>query len=165
MRFIITVILLFLSSLAFATTEISTCFSPEYACDLKLISFMKTASKTLDVAIYSITHEDIANEIIAAKKRGVKVRVVVDLSQSQGQYSLTPTLIAAKVPLRIGEQEGIMHQKFTIVDKAALETGSFNYTNSATFKNAENQIYLNDPTTVKSYLTEFNKIWESGSLP
>jgi phosphatidylserine/phosphatidylglycerophosphate/cardiolipin synthase-like enzyme len=154
---------LFLSQNAHAANPaagmIDTCFSPMEACDLKLIAFINTSAKTLDVAIYSMTHAGIAAAIIAAQKRGVIVRMVVDRQQSLGSSSLTGQLTAAHVNLRIGNLQGIMHDKYTLVDLRSVEAGSFNYSNNATVNNAENQIYLNDPTTVAKYENNFQILW------
>lgn len=138
---------------------IDTCFSPMEACDQKLIAFINTSTKTLDVAIYSITHPGITAAIIAAQTRGVKVRMVVDRQQSLGNSSLTGQLTAAHINLRIGNLQGIMHDKYTLVDMRSVEAGSFNYSNNATVNNAENQIYLNDPTTVAKYENNFQILW------
>ncbi len=52
-----------------------------------------------------------------------------------------------------------MHNKFSIIDKKALETGSFNYTNNAYKANNENQIYLWDSTIVDRFQKRFEEIW------
>lgn len=47
-----------------------------------------------------------------------------------------------------------------IVDNHSVETGSFNYTKSAAFRNAENVIYLrNRPDIIENYTREFNRLW------
>ncbi len=143
--------------------SVDTCFSPAERCDLKLISLLGTASKTLDIAIYSITHPQIVAAIIAAKNRGVLVRMVVDRQQSSGASSLVNQLKGAGVPLRIGNVQGIMHDKYSIVDLRTIEAGSFNYTMNATQSNAENQLYLNDPTTVAKYEANFVALWNSSA--
>lgn len=140
----------------------SVCFSPAGQCDEKLWTFVQSAKKSLDVAVFDMTHEKIVHEILVASRR-VPVRVVVDRRQSKGPHSLVSTLIKAKVPVRFGRQRGIMHNKFMIVDGAFLETGSFNYTAGASFKNHENQIYLADPAVVSLYQKEFDRLWEEGA--
>ena len=142
-----------------AVGSVDTCFSPTERCDLKLISFITTATHTLDIAIYSITHTQIVAAIIAAKNRGVQVRMVVDRQQSTGTSSLVGALKTAGVALRIGNVQGIMHDKYSIVDQRSLEAGSFNYTMNATASNAENQFYLNDPATVAKYEANFTSLW------
>lgn len=146
-----------------AVGSLDTCFSPVERCDLKLIALLQTATKSLDIAIYSITHPQIVAAIIAAKTRGVKVRMVVDRQQSTGTSSLVTLLKSSGISLRVGNVQGIMHDKFSIVDKRTLETGSFNYTNNASESNAENQIYLNDPSTILKFEVIFAALWSSSA--
>jgi len=142
--------------------NLETCFSPEGHCDKKLIEVMSSAKKTLDVAIYEIEHGGIGSAITAAKNRGVTVRVVADKRESLKKKSQVPVLLKAKVPLKIANVKGIMHNKFCIVDGVILETGSFNYKKNASEANAENQIYITDPGTVKKYQDVFNQLWTDG---
>ena len=74
-------------------------------------------------------------------------------------------LSKAGAKLRFGRQRGIMHNKFTIVDGKAIETGSFNYTNHAYRANNENQIYLWDKPIVDRYQKRFEEIWSNSAIP
>lgn len=134
------------------------CFSPDEPCDQKLIKFIQSAQKSIDIAIYDITLDKLAHEILVASKK-IPVRIVVDRRQSKGNHSLVPLLIKAGAQVRFGRQRGIMHNKFTIVDGKMIETGSFNYTNHATVANNENQIYLSNPDIVERYKKRFEEIW------
>lgn len=145
--------------------NLETCYSPEGRCDQKLIGMINSSKKTLEVAIYSIDHSGIAASIIAAKDRGVVVRMVVDKGQSKKKKSQVGDLLKAKVPLKYGNVKGIMHNKFSIVDGIIMETGSFNYKNNSTNDNAENQIYITDTNVLKSYQTNFDKLWSNGLQP
>lgn len=143
-----------------APQDNETCFSPNQGCDQKLWKFIQTATKSLDVAVYDITHEKIVHEIAVASKK-VPTRVIVDRRQSKEPRSLVSTLIKAGVEVRYGSQRGIMHHKFTLVDGLRLETGSFNYSHGASFKNQENQLYLSEKSIVESYKKQFQKMWEA----
>ena len=138
-----------------APGDLEACFSPEQNCDIKFWKFIQSAKKSLDVAIYDITHVKIAHELLVASKR-IPVRVLIDLRQAKGAHTLVPLLIKGGIPVRIGNQRGIMHNKFTVLDGQWVETGSFNYTNNASDKNNENQLYLNNPKVEK----RFAEIWE-----
>jgi phosphatidylserine/phosphatidylglycerophosphate/cardiolipin synthase-like enzyme len=140
------------------------CFSPNEPCDVKLVKFIQSAQKSLDIAIFDMTLDKVAHEILVQSKK-IPVRIVVDRREAKGQHSLIPLLIKAGANVKIGRQRGIMHNKFTLVDGKILETGSFNYTNGAAFKNNENQIYLSTPSVVERYKAQFEKIWESAALP
>lgn len=139
------------------------CFTPDDPCDIKLVKFINGAKTTLDIAIFDINLDKLVNELILQSKK-IPVRILVDRREAKGGHSLVPLLIKAGVQVRYGHQRGIMHNKFVIVDGKMIETGSFNYTNGAAFKNNENQIYLATPALVEKYKSRFEKIWARGDL-
>ena len=137
------------------------CFTPGSRCDLKLLKFVESAQKSLDIAIFDVNLDELVHAILVQSKK-IPVRVLVDQRQAKGRYSLVSTLVKGGVSVRTGRQRGIMHHKFTLVDGARVETGSFNYTNHAANANQENQIYLDDPAVVSRYRVRFDEIWEKG---
>jgi phosphatidylserine/phosphatidylglycerophosphate/cardiolipin synthase-like enzyme len=145
-----------------APQNLETCFSPDENCDQKLIGLIDSAQSTLDVAIYNITHKDIVQAIENAKARGVRVRVVVDRSEADSRGSLVARMSTDNFPLKFGKVDGIMHDKFTIVDGKALELGSFNYTLAATSRNAENQLYIYDSRVISRYQQNFEQLFSRG---
>jgi hypothetical protein len=144
-----------------SVSEGNSCFSPDEACDEKLIEFIRSAQQSLDIAVFDITHPQIVHEILVSARR-IPVRILVDKRQSREPHSLVSTLIRAGAHVRVGHQRGIMHHKFILLDHRAVETGSFNFTNSASFKNQENQVYLNDPSLVERFRKRFEKMWNDG---
>lgn len=142
-----------------APKDNEVCFAPEGECDQKLVKFIQSAQTSLDVAIFDLNLDQVVHEIAKAKIQKKKVRVIVDNRQSKAHHSLVTTLHKAGVEVRVGRQRGIFHNKFTIVDGKRLQTGSFNYTNGAAFKNAENQIYLGNSEIVVQYTKQFNIYW------
>ncbi|MFM8268606.1 MAG: phospholipase D-like domain-containing protein [Pseudomonadota bacterium] len=137
------------------------CFSPTESCDEKLIRFIRSAEKSLDVAVFDVTHPQIVHEILVATKK-IPVRILVDKRQSLGEHSLVSLLVRAGAQVKVGHQRGIMHHKFVVLDQKAVETGSFNFTINASFKNQENQVYLSDPVFVKRFLRQFEIMWSEG---
>jgi len=137
------------------------CFAPVDPCDQKLLAFVKTARKSLDVAIYDINLDQLVHQLAVASK-SIPVRVVVDQRQSKGSHSLVGLLVKAGVQVKYGHQRGIMHNKFTVLDNAMVEAGSFNYTHHASEANNENQVYLNTPEIVSRYKARFEQIWADG---
>jgi phosphatidylserine/phosphatidylglycerophosphate/cardiolipin synthase-like enzyme len=142
--------------------NLDTCFSPAGNCDQKLVALVESARHTLDMAIYSITLPDLEKAIESAKSHNVQIRLVVDRVQAKGASSLVGALEKAGIPIKIGNVKGIMHDKYTIVDGSMIETGSFNYSANATDDNAENQIYMSDPTVIENYTANFNALWSAG---
>lgn len=131
--------------------------------DKILIKEMNTAQKNLNVAIYSLTKEDIANAIIDAKKRGVDVKVITDKeeSQSKSQKPILDKLKQDGIPIKINSHPGLMHLKLSIIDDKTACGGSYNYTSNATKENDENLIVMRDSNIVNDYVTEFNSMWNN----
>lgn len=134
------------------------CFSPYEPCDIKLLKFVQTAQKSVDVAIYDINLDQLVHELLVLSKK-IPVRVIVDHKQAKGPYSLVSLLAKAGANIRYGHQRGIFHNKFTVVDGKMIETGSFNYTNHASLANNENQVYLANPQIVDRYRKHFDDLW------
>ena len=53
-------------------------FFPNYENVKKLQNYIRMAAKTIDLAIFYFTNDDLANEILDAWNRGVKIRVITD---------------------------------------------------------------------------------------
>ena len=145
---------------------VSAYFSPKRGADQVVIGFIDHCHIQLDVAIYSLTHDDIAAALIRAHNRGVKVRVLFDKTQAGGKYADDEKLEAAGIALRRDRVTGIMHNKFLIGDgrekghKAVL-TGSYNFTVNATEKNAENFVVLRLQYIAADYAAEFERLWKA----
>jgi phosphatidylserine/phosphatidylglycerophosphate/cardiolipin synthase-like enzyme len=142
-----------------APQDQEVCFSPEEHCDLKLLKFVQSAQKSIDVAIYDINLDQLVHALLIQSKK-IPVRIIVDKKQAKGSHSLVVLLLKAGANVRHGHQRGIFHNKFTIVDGKMVETGSFNYTNHASQANNENQIYLANPQIVDRFLKRFDTVWE-----
>lgn len=134
---------------------------PQDNCSGHLIEFMGTASRSVHVLIYSLTKQEIADAIVAAKEKGLDVKVVMDKGQAAGKYSLDEFLIENGVQVKIVDPPGyaIMHDKVTVVDGNAFSTGSFNYTQNADSGNAENLLIVKDSAMTAKMEKEFEKYW------
>jgi phosphatidylserine/phosphatidylglycerophosphate/cardiolipin synthase-like enzyme len=143
---------------------LDTCFSPNEGCDDKLVAFLNQATESIDMAIYDLTLPSVAKSIEDAQARGVKVRIVADRRSSSTKMSQITAMKSNGIDIKLWGgatpgTPGLMHNKFTVIDGHLLETGSYNYSSSATHRNAENQIYINDADTVAKYMTHFEQLW------
>jgi phosphatidylserine/phosphatidylglycerophosphate/cardiolipin synthase-like enzyme len=151
------------NTLAEAPLANEVCFSPVGPCEVKLLKFIASAKKTIDVAVFDINLTSVVNALMDASKR-IPVRVLVDRRNSKSPHSGVTQLIRGGVKVRYGRQKGIMHHKFILIDGVRLETGSFNFTNGAANKNQENQVYLDEPAVVSLFQKQFEWMWGQ-SLP
>lgn len=144
-------------------------FSPNKNSNQISIGFMRRCSHFLDIAVYSITHEEIGQAIIEAHQRLKRVRVVMDKAQAMGRYSRYNDLRAAGVPCIHDTQSGLMHLKIALdygrkkgrLDSRAVLLGSYNWTKSATERNRENQLILRIKKVVMGHILTFEEIWEA----
>ncbi|MFH1234426.1 MAG: phospholipase D-like domain-containing protein [Candidatus Diapherotrites archaeon] len=134
---------------------------PQDACAERLVEFMGSASKSLHIMIYSLTKQEIADAIVAAKEKGLDVKVVMDKGQAAGAHSLDEFLIESGVQVKIVDPPGyaIMHNKVAVADGNAFSTGSFNYTQNADSGNAENLLIVKDRAMAEKMEKEFEKYW------
>lgn len=109
--------------------------------DQEIIALINEAEDHIYFAIYTFTLPSIADALVAAKKRGVDVRGIMDSEQSSNSYGapITARLRAAGIPLfveRHATGNGIMHIKLLVTEQA-YAFGSYNWTRSATTINDE----------------------------
>lgn len=147
-----------------ATIEVA--FSPDMGATDLVVKAIGEARRSIRVAAYSFTSKPIAQALLAAHKRGVDVKVVVDRSQAKAKYTSATFLANVGIPTRIDSRYAIMHNKFIVIDERNVETGSFNFTSAAEHKNAENVLVLrNDAAVARKYMHEWERLWnESQTL-
>lgn len=136
-------------------------FSPQGGCQQAIIEEIGKARKTLDIAMFSFTNRELGNAAIAARNRGVEVRVVLDESQAANKYSKKNYFLNKGIPIRLtrGLGRGIMHHKFAVIDGQVILTGSFNWTANAEENNFENLLVIHSPVLAMKYADEFQKIY------
>lgn len=135
-------------------------FSPGDACLGRIVSRLNSARRTADICVFTITDDRIANAILAAHKRGVKVRIVTDNDKAFDEGSDVPRLQAAGIPLLVDQTPFHMHHKFALFDRSRLINGSYNWTRSAAANNEENITDTGDPALLASFQREFDSLWD-----
>jgi phosphatidylserine/phosphatidylglycerophosphate/cardiolipin synthase-like enzyme len=133
-------------------------FSPEDKCSSKLIYWIDKANKSIHILIYSFTLDSISEALIKAHKRGIEVLIVMEKSQLS-KYSKYEELKNSGIEVRLDNNPALMHNKIAIVDGKIVITGSYNWTESAEYKNNENMIIILSVDIAQIYEKEFQKIW------
>lgn len=110
------------------------------------------------VQAYTFTSKPIAKSLIRAKERGVDVKVILDESQMSSKHSVINELSKQKIPIWIDFKPAIAHSKVMIIDNQKIITGSFNFSDAAERRNAENLLIITgNPTLVEQYIEN----WEN----
>jgi phosphatidylserine/phosphatidylglycerophosphate/cardiolipin synthase-like enzyme len=136
--------------------DLACWFSPKGGCTEAIVGEIEGAKTTIQVLSYSFTSRPIANALIDAHRRGVKVTVVADKSEVDDVRSEIKSLHRAGVPVYIDDKHGIAHNKVMVIDGVTIITGSFNFTHAAEFENADNVLIVhNHPAIASAYADNF----------
>jgi len=131
-------------------------FSPHGGCAQAIVDNLNWAEKYVRVQAYSFTSKPIAEALIAAYKRGVDVKVLLDKSQPHAKGCKIDMLVDAGIPVMIDKKHAIAHNKVIIIDGVTVLTGSFNFTTAAEDKNAENLLVIRDKVVARKYRNNWN---------
>lgn len=141
-------------------------FSPEQhkALDM-IITEINGAKKNIELMGYSFTSPQISKALATAQDRGVTVRLVLDYKANQNKTSQRAIhyLKSHGVAVRLNSQYPIMHDKIIIADNKDVETGSFNFSAAASYRNSENAIVIKDtPELAAVYHKHWQSRWDKG---
>lgn len=152
--FLLSPTLLFPTTIPLNTTA-SVFFSPKGGCTQAIIDTINQAKSEVLVQAYSFTSQPIAEALVNAHKRNIKVEIILDKSQLTGKESQLAAVVQAGIPTYIDSKHAIAHNKIIIIDKKTVITGSFNFTESAESRNAENLIIIPSKPLAEVYIKNF----------
>jgi phosphatidylserine/phosphatidylglycerophosphate/cardiolipin synthase-like enzyme len=123
---------------------------------------------TIYFSAFAFTRFNIANAMKSKWNAGKDVKGVFDRDTANGVYremkGYGPFAWSPPADVWIDFAEsGIMHHKYILIDapypnsNPVVETGSFNFSNNATFNNDENYLFVYSPRVANLYLQEFYK--------
>lgn len=143
----------------------------------RFIPHIQNAQRSVDVCLYSLSGtvgNNIAQALVAAKNRGVKVRVICEADNQNGSgftflaANGIPLITDAFDPINAGA--GLMHNKFFVIDGRGgapdsvwVVTGSWNPTDSGTNTDYQNYVEIQDMALANAYTMEFNEMWGSST--
>jgi len=127
-------------------------FSPRNGATTAIVREIDRAQSEIRVQAYSFTSAPIAQALLKAHKRGIRVEVILDKSQKTQRYSSSTFLMNASIPTYIDAEHAIAHNKIILIDRSVVITGSFNFTKAAEEKNAENLLIIRSAELAKPYL-------------
>lgn len=130
--------------------------------DERLATAIDEAQKSVDVAAYDFDLTSVADALIAAKKRGLRVRVVTDTDNVDERA--IRNIKKADIFVVDDGRSAIMHDKFVVIDGSAVWTGSWNLTENGTYRNNNNAVALQSVRLAENYAAEFEEMFEEESF-
>lgn len=140
-------------------------FIPEFSPLETILKVIAEAEKSIYFLVFSFTLDEIGDQLISEKRRGVNVQGIFDSLLARGTGSEFTRLKCAGIQVFLDGNPHTMHHKFFIIDEQWIMTGSMNYSQSGTERNDENWLLMKDATLAAEYLKEFQRVFEKSRQP
>lgn len=140
-----------------ARGSVQVAFTPWDNAEGMIVDAINRARTEVLVQAYGFTSRTIADALLTAHRRGVRIRLLADREQTfSGDNSRVPDLASAGVSVSLEVRYRSAHNKVMVIDPVSADgaviTGSYNWTYSAQHRNAENVvIFRRSPELLRRY--------------
>ena len=126
--------------------------------DAKLAAAIQEARVSVDMAIFDLNLWSLRDALINAFRRGVTVRLVIE-SDNLDEPEIQD-LLEVGISILGDRREGTMHNKFVVIDRSEVWTGSMNFTTTDGYLNDNSLLRVRSARLAEDYTTEFNEMFE-----
>lgn len=142
----------------FTDPENPAAYTEENGLDKLLVNAIDKSRISIDVAAYSMSLYSVQQALINAKNRGVEVRIVME---SDNMNDKVPSALQAAGITIVGDhRDGLMHNKFMIIDRSDVWSGSMNFTYTGTYEDNNNLVRINSPEAAADFTVEFDEMYK-----
>ncbi len=127
-------------------------FCPKDNCGKIITNIINNAEKSVHCAFYDLDLKDVI-KALGEKSHFADVKIVIDEDNYNGQIKGNG--------IRVAKSRYYMHNKFCIIDKSKVFTGSFNPTDRGSNFNNNNLIIIDSNYIAENYEDEFNELWNN----
>ena len=145
-------------------------YSPGTNLERSELAQLETATRTVDVAMYSFTDRELAEELAMLARKGVRVYRDREQFNQEAQWAgvtTTSLLLAAGIEVRVKGAKDLMHLKSYAIDGRLLRTGSANWSPTGLKRQDNDVLYESSPEAVEIFERKFEEMWQrpSNSIP
>lgn len=120
---------------------------------------IRNAHQSVRIALFTFTHPGLIDEVIQAHKRGVEVKIAVDMHSGLGASAkAVEALKKAGVSVFLSQGAQLLHHKFIYIDDQTLLAGSANWTKAAFYKNSDCILALHNLNADQKKF--MNRLWQ-----
>ena len=171
-------------------TRVGVLFAPHRRSDpnqglLLLQQLLATTKKEVDLALFVLSEQGIADALATLQANGVAIRLLADPGFANRSFSEILDLLGTQLPDRNCKLEasnrpwsnpldGVgtprlapgdkLHHKVAVIDGKTVITGSFNWSPSAAHQNDETLLAIESPLLAKHFTAEINRLWKGAEL-
>jgi phosphatidylserine/phosphatidylglycerophosphate/cardiolipin synthase-like enzyme len=130
--------------------------------DGPLVEAVDAARLSIDVAAYSLSLNSVRYALIRAHDRGVKVRVVMESTNMD--RSDPQQMAEAGIPIIGDNLDGLMHDKFMVIDRSEVWMGSMNFTDAGAYDDNNNLFRIRSAKMAENYTREFEEMFNDNKF-
>lgn len=124
-----------------------------------LVEAIDRAQVKLDVCVYGFSRQQVIDAVVRAHYRGVQVRVVGDARHFGYGERGYRAMQEHRIPMQVGNQFHIMHNKFFVIDDRFTFVGTGNITTTGFTKNNNNWILIDSLEVADDFGQEFEQMF------
>jgi phosphatidylserine/phosphatidylglycerophosphate/cardiolipin synthase-like enzyme len=145
--------------------NVEVLYAPKDAPLDRLVTLYYQAKRYIYVSVYGLTYPRAVEALVAAKKRGLDVRMLTDQERTQEvkQHTALRALRLAGIPVRVNQHDGLMHLKQVVIDDEINTSGSLNHTTSGNAYNDERMDIITDRATSLKAREHFLSLWNDAA--
>lgn len=138
------------------------------------------ANSSIDLALFVLSEQGIANQLEAEVKAGTTLRVLIDPGFVYRNYSEALDMLGIALPdhrckieaqnrpwqtpiASVGSPQLLegdkLHHKFAVIDNSTVIVGSQNWSDAANTKNDETLLVIRNPTVAAHFNREFERLY------
>ncbi len=122
----------------------------------QILAILDGAQVSIWVAIAWFTNQVLFDKLLEKAAEGVSVHVAIFDDGINKKHGVDISQVQhSKIK---GSKQGLMHNKFCIVDNQIVITGSYNWSTNAETRNDENITVQHDPKSATKYSVEFRRL-------
>ena len=149
-------------TLSLGADSVTAYFSPQDDAMLTVVvQAIAQARETINASVFFLTDKRVTAELIAAHRRGVDVRIIIDATAAQNGYSKHEVLRLAGLPVKVETWGGKMHMKSVSIDHERVIVGSMNWTGAGSKTNDENTLLIDSKRLALEHDAFFEQLWNS----
>jgi phosphatidylserine/phosphatidylglycerophosphate/cardiolipin synthase-like enzyme/regulation of enolase protein 1 (concanavalin A-like superfamily) len=144
-------------------------FPPNEPYANRAIGRYNKETQKIDVIMYRITDKRHSDAMIAAKNRGVPVRIISDPQQYRDETRLWDAwnidrMAMAGIPIKMRAHAGLNHEKLVLLYGLGLSIfGSSNWTTASDASQEEHNCFCTDPTMFAWFQDMFERKWNNST--
>ncbi len=124
-----------------------------------VVQLIDRANYSVDVAAMGFSRRPIVDAMVRAWRRGIRVRFVGDARHMHGDVYGYEVFKWWNIPMQVGNQPHIMHDKFFIIDGHIVYVGTGNITPTDIDRNNNNWFVIQSTEVAADFTAEFEQMF------